>query len=89
MNQSWTDFVKAIVFLPGNANEKLKKLAQETGVENLGEVHTMGEAVNTAYTVAQPGETILLSPSTASFASFKSFEDRGNQFIECVEKLNK
>ncbi|MEN9921298.1 MAG: UDP-N-acetylmuramoyl-L-alanine:D-glutamate ligase [Candidatus Parcubacteria bacterium] len=87
MQQVWGDYVRSVVFLPGNANKKLKKLALDTGVEDLGEVATMKEAVNVAYNSSKSGDTVLLSPSTASFASFKSFEDRGNQFIECVEGL--
>ncbi len=89
MKDTWQSFVKAVVFLPGNANTKLKKLASESDVEIFGEVQTMNEAVSVAESRAQAGDIVLLSPSTASFTSFKSFEDRGNQFIECVQKLQK
>jgi len=89
MKSTWQDFVKSVVFLPGNANTKLKKLASDSGVEVVDEVQTMMEAVIRAQSCAQAGDIVLLSPSTASFTSFKSFEDRGNQFIECVQKLQK
>lgn len=89
MKSTWQNFVKAVVFLPGNANVKLKKLASESEVKIIGEVQTMMEAVIDAQSFAQAGDIVLLSPSTASFTSFKSFEDRGNQFIECVQKLQK
>ncbi len=87
MSETWSDYVKSLILLPGTANPKLKKLADTTNVELLGEIQTMQEAVDIASVAAQTGDTVLLSPSAASFASFKSFEDRGNQFIECVQTL--
>lgn len=48
---------------------------------------SMQEAVEKAFAVAQPGDTVLLSPCCASFDLFKSYEDRGRQFKDCVRKL--
>ena len=39
------------------------------------------------YKLAKKGETVLLSPCCASFDLFKSYEDRGDQFKECVRAL--
>ena len=36
---------------------------------------------------AKKGETVLLSPCCASFDLFRSYEDRGDQFKECVRNL--
>ena len=47
----------------------------------------MEEAVRAAYGLALEGDTVLLSPCCASFDLFKSYEDRGQQFKECVKKL--
>jgi UDP-N-acetylmuramoylalanine--D-glutamate ligase len=79
--------VKGIVLLPGTANPKLKMLAERAGVELLAEVQTMQEAVDVARDAAADGDTVLLSPATTSYASFKSFEDRGDQFMTCVQNL--
>lgn len=87
MRDVWNDYVKAIVLLPGTANQKLKKLAEETNVELLGEIQTMQDAIDNIQSYVLSGDTVLLSPATDSHASFKSFEDRGNQFIQCVQKL--
>lgn len=89
MLESWQEFVKGIILLPGSANAKLKILADRTGVELLAEVQTMSEAVDIAVQSVQEDGVVLLSPATDSHASFKSFEDRGNQFIQCVQELRK
>jgi UDP-N-acetylmuramoylalanine--D-glutamate ligase len=47
----------------------------------------MEEAVNAAYRLAEKGDTVLLSPCCASFDLFKNYEDRGEQFKECVRRL--
>ena len=45
------------------------------------------QAVLTAAKTAEPGETVLLSPASASFDAFKNFEERGNVFRELVMSL--
>lgn len=50
-------------------------------------VSSMPEAVQKAATTAQPGNIVLLSPACASFGLFKNYQDRGNQFMEAVQKL--
>ena len=51
------------------------------------ERETLGEAVNTAYDMARPGDVVLLSPASASFDQFKNFEERGNVFKQFVNQL--
>ncbi len=52
---------------------------------------TLDVALKTAHDLAQSehvkGAVILLSPACASFDQFKSFEHRGNRFIELVHEL--
>jgi len=45
------------------------------------------QAVNTSYSLAKPGDTILLSPACASFDMFKNFEERGRIFKQLVKEL--
>ena len=48
----------------------------------------MKEAVPAAFSVAEKGDTILLSPASASWDQYAKFEDRGDEFKELVKKLN-
>ncbi len=48
---------------------------------------TLEEAVKRAVSEAQAGETLLLSPGTASFDQFKSYCERGERFKELVRKV--
>ena len=74
-----------LIFL-GLHNEKLHAFFDSFGLPT-ADVQSMKDAVNAAYRMAKNGETVLLSPCCASFDLFKSYEDRGDQFKECVRKL--
>lgn len=50
-------------------------------------VSSLDEALTQAYALAQPGQTVLLSPACASFDMFRSFADRGEQFTALVQTL--
>ncbi len=50
-------------------------------------VDSMHEAVSQAASLAQTGDTILLSPGCASFDMFRDYEHRGAVFKEAVEGL--
>jgi len=77
--------VKAIVCL-GVDNTKLHQFF-DGKVENIADASSMEEAVNKCFAFADKGDTVLLSPCCASFDLFKSYEDRGQQFKECVKRL--
>ena len=79
------DKVSALVFL-GLDNSKLHAFF-DGKVEKIVDVTSMKDCVEQAYNLAKKGETVLLSPCCASFDLFKSYEDRGRQFKECVNNL--
>lgn len=54
---------------------------------NLGLDTTMSKIVKVAVDYAEPNDIILLSPACASFDLFKSYSDRGDQFIAAVQDL--
>lgn len=74
-----------LIFL-GLHNEKLHDFFDNFGLP-IVDVQSMPDAVNAAYNMAKKGKTVLLSPCCASFDLFKSYEDRGDQFKECVRNL--
>ncbi len=47
------------------------------------------DAVEQAFSFAQPGYVILFSPACASFDLFKNYEDRGNQFKDTIKKIER
>lgn len=79
------DKVKAIVCL-GVDNSKIHA-AFDGVINSIVDAESMPDAVKKAFELANEEATVLLSPACASFDLFKSYEDRGNQFKDEVQKL--
>jgi UDP-N-acetylmuramoylalanine--D-glutamate ligase len=79
--------VKALVCL-GKDNSKLLNYFRGV-VPSISDTHTIKDAVRKAFSLAQKGNTVLLSPACASFDLFKNYEDRGDQFRNEVLELKK
>lgn len=75
----------ALVYL-GADNAKLHAFFDGLGIP-VRDTHSMPECVKACSELAQPGETVLLSPCCASFDLFKNMEDRGEQFKTLVRAL--
>ena len=74
-----------LIFM-GLHNEKLREHFGGFGLQII-DVDNLHDAIQGAYNAAHEGDTVLLSPCCASFDLFKSYEDRGEQFMEAVRKL--
>jgi len=48
---------------------------------------SMAEAVDIAAAAAHPGDVVLLSPGCASFDWYRSYAERGDDFVRCVKQL--
>ncbi len=84
--QSFEGKVKYLVLL-GQTREKIAEAARRNGFTNIIMVDSLEEAVETCYRLAEPGESVLLSPACASWGMFKNYEQRGDMFKEMVQKL--
>ncbi len=78
--------VKAIITF-GQTAEKIENAARKAGLKSIKRVDNVVEAVPLAYQLSESGDVILLSPACASWDQFKTFEVRGDIFIEAVHKL--
>lgn len=81
------EHVKAVV-LYGETRYLLADAARKAGIKEIKIVNTLKEAVPTAYKLTQPGDVLLLSPACASWDQFKTFEQRGDYFMEYIKELN-
>lgn len=85
--------VKGLVTI-GETKDKLNHLGKLAGISLLQSVDndknaakSIQQAVNMAYSFAEEGDIILLSPACASWDMFESYEVRGRIFKESVHTL--
>ncbi len=76
---------RALVFM-GLHNGKLREHFGSFGLP-IVDTDNLNDAIQRAYYAASEGDTVLLSPCCASFDLFRSYEDRGDQFMQAVRKL--
>ena len=75
--------------LYGENRYALLKSARERGYSKLTLCDGFDFAVRVAAMKAEKGQTVLLSPASASFDEFASYEERGERFVEIVRSLEK
>lgn len=82
------DSVKHMLLL-GQDAPLLQAAADKAGFTDYSLVKDMEEAVRKAYDLAAEGDTVLLSPACASWDMYQNYEQRGDHFKECVERLQR
>ncbi|OKL37213.1 UDP-N-acetylmuramoyl-L-alanine--D-glutamate ligase [Domibacillus mangrovi] len=78
--------VKAIIAF-GETADKWKNTAAKAGISLFENADYMNDAVEKAVSLSEEGDVVLLSPSCASWDQYKTFEERGDIFINCVNRL--
>ncbi|MCQ4637195.1 UDP-N-acetylmuramoyl-L-alanine--D-glutamate ligase [Anaerovorax odorimutans] len=86
--QAFDGKVKHLVLL-GKTAAKIKETAEKMGFTDSIIVKDMEECVKEGFRLAEPGDTVLLSPACASWDMYTSFEQRGEHFKNCVARLEK
>ncbi len=76
--------VKAAILMGQDADKLASVLSEVTEVIKVSD---MNEAVSVAVKVAERSDTVLLSPACASLDQYKSYQERGNCFVEAVGAL--
>lgn len=78
-------YVKAVVLIGEDAHTIAQAI---NGCSQLLHATTLTDAVHQAQLQASAQDVVLLSPACASFDMFKSYNDRGEQFVACVNALS-
>lgn len=73
--------------LCGATAKKIAAALNDYGFSDYITVDDFEEAVNAAKDRALPGDSVVLSPASASFDMFKNFAERGNRFKEIVKSF--
>lgn len=71
----------------GQTGNSIKELCEQDGVNVERDDGVMSGVVPHAAEMAQAGGVVILSPASASFDQYKSYSDRGDQFVHAVEEL--
>ena len=81
--------VRLIIINGANADEIREVLREEDVSCEIVQLNMaqMQEVVSLTKNKAQSGDVVILSPAAASFDMFKSYNDRGEQFVAAVEAL--
>ena len=88
-------FSKAVIAIPGTGTEKMLEtwsIEHKTSNSEMLQVtcyklHDLKEALEKSFEIAESGDIILFSPAFTSFGQFKNEYDRGDKFMELLNKL--
>jgi UDP-N-acetylmuramoylalanine--D-glutamate ligase len=76
---------KGVVVI-GRDGDKIAAAIEASGVA-IVHAASMHHAVRAGFSLAQPGDTVMLSPACASFDMFRNYEHRAEVFVEEVRAL--
>ena len=79
-----------LIIINGANSDEIREVLREEKVDcEIVQLNMAGmkEVAKSAKNKAQSGDVVILSPAAASFDMFKSYSDRGEQFVAAVEEL--
>jgi UDP-N-acetylmuramoylalanine--D-glutamate ligase len=78
---------RAVVVFGESAEKIEAALREASGEATIRRVATLPDAVDSARTLARPGDIVLLSPACTSYDAYESFERRGEHFRSLVQQM--
>ena len=84
---AFPDHVKALILIGEAASDISNCTKSIVNTPSVTCCNNMEDAVYYAYSIARPGDIVLLSPACSSYDVYNNFEERGNHFIRIVESL--
>ncbi|MBT9612099.1 MAG: UDP-N-acetylmuramoyl-L-alanine--D-glutamate ligase [Burkholderiales bacterium] len=87
LKETCAKHARAVVLI-GRDAARIEAAISGCGVP-LHHVKTLDDAVDLAFSTAQAGDAVLLSPACASFDMFRNYEHRAAVFIAAVQKLQR
>lgn len=78
---------RATIIAIGQTGERIYDLAKTANLKAVRSKGSMDEVVRIASDITNVGGVVVLSPASASFDQYKSYSDRGDQFIKSVMNL--
>ncbi len=91
--QDFTDFAKELpgrvkkLILMGRDAGMIQEACDKIGFTDYVYCKNMDESVRKAAELAEPGDTVLLSPACASWDMYDNYEQRGEHFKECARRM--
>lgn len=86
--EAFKKYAKHVVLIGVDA-PIIERASRAVGYDAISHAVTLEEAVEVAWKLSTPGDTVILSPCCASFDMFRDFEHRGQVFKEAVSALAK
>ncbi|MBQ1391025.1 MAG: UDP-N-acetylmuramoyl-L-alanine--D-glutamate ligase [Firmicutes bacterium] len=80
--------VKKLLLL-GRDRGFIREAAEKAGFTEIEECRDIPACVKRAHEIAEPGDSVLLSPACASWDMYDNFEQRGEHFKDCVQALDR